>query len=86
MTFKYKIRFLHLNLILPASFNPLKPSDSSVLNNESDLEVVDVFPVVDSSHILHQYVQLAAGHSRHIDSYDMVPFKNSSGHLEKKSG
>lgn len=53
---------------------------------ESDLKVVDVSPVVDSSHILHQYVQLAASQSRHIDSYDIIPFKNPGSHLEKKSG
>lgn len=50
-----------------------------------NLEVVDFFSVVDSAHILHQYVHLTASFPSHVDSYGFVPFKNPHRHLEKKS-
>lgn len=46
-----------------------------------NLKVIDVFSIIDSTHILHQYVQLAANFSSYIDGYSIVPFKNSNSHL-----
>lgn len=49
------------------------------------LEVVDVFSVVDSAHVLHQEVQLAASFPRHVDGQGDVPFKNPHSRLQKNS-
>lgn len=49
-----------------------------------NLKVIDVFSIIDSTHILHQYVQLAANFSSYIDGYSFVPFKNSNSHLKQK--
>lgn len=50
---------------------------------ESNLEVVDVFAVVDPARVLHQNVQLAASRSRHVDRQDFVPLQDPHSRLEE---
>lgn len=51
---------------------------------KTNLEVFKVLmSIVDSSHVLHQYVHLTTSIPGHIYGYDSVPFENPHSHLER---
>lgn len=50
---------------------------------KNNLKVIDVFSIVDSAHVLHEYVQLTASFPSYVDSYGLVSFKNPDSHLKE---
>lgn len=76
-------REIKINKSLHAGWNSVNKRNFKT-KSHSNLKVIDVFSIIYSTHILHQYVQLAANVSSYIDGYFLVPFKNPNSHLFKK--